>query len=316
MGGRARARGAALPLLRARGWQMIKKIRIVVFFILFAAIMAGLYVGCPTLFTVDLAKPHYVEANNLELTRVYSRAIPKYEMVIREYPDSQYVSYSQLGIANCYRRLGESEKAIGLYDGLISKYGSNEKSSSVVRDAMNNKAETYRDLGQTEKAVAAFQTLVDRYPGTDSALQASIYVSSAGRKADSGTAVAEAQNVKRVLEVVRLETPAQMRKGEEATMQLELKSIVDKVLYDVTIQTDLAYWGGLQVISVQPNPISVQEFWGTRRWVYKELPAGETLKVAVVVRAAEAGTFDSAFKIEASMEDAGISEHFSTRIEE
>ena len=52
----------------------------------FAGIMCGLYVGCPTLFTVDLAKPLYVEANNLELTRVYSRAIPKYQAVIDQFP--------------------------------------------------------------------------------------------------------------------------------------------------------------------------------------------------------------------------------------
>ena len=112
---------------------MIKKIRILAGLFLFVAMMVGLYVGCPTLFTVDLAKPHYVEANNLELTRVYLRAIPKYESVIRDFPKSQYISYSELGIANCYKRLGESEKAVGLYDEFIQKYDTNENVADLVR---------------------------------------------------------------------------------------------------------------------------------------------------------------------------------------
>ncbi len=294
---------------------MIKKIRILVAVVALGALLSGLYVGCPTLFAVDLAKPHYVEANNLELTRVYSRAIPKYQMVIDSYPDSQYVSYSELGIANCYRRMGESNKAVGLYDQFIAKYTSHEGASSLVRDAMNNKAETYRDLGQIEKSVAAFQALIDRFPGTESALAATIYLASLGTKTAPGAAAGE-QSAQRVVEVVRLTAPDLMKKGQNGKIHLELKNIVEKVLYDVTIQTDLTYWGGLKVLSIQPNPISVQEYWGTRKWVYKELPAGETLTVDVSVQAAAAGTFDSVMKVEASMEDAGVNEHFTTLVED
>jgi tetratricopeptide (TPR) repeat protein len=301
--------------VRMRG--MIRKVRIAAGFAVLAAIMVGLYAGCPTLFSVDLAKPPYIEANNLEITRVYARAIPKYQYVIDKYPTSQYVSYAELGIANCYRRLGDSDKAAALYDELISKYGADEKMSSLVLTAMKNEAENFRELGQTDKAVAAFQAIVERFPQSVDAEEARATLAALAPKNDAASAkTADEQAVPQVVKVVKLAAPAKLKKGEDGTLFVELKNVGTKVLYDVTIQTDITYWNGLQVVSIKPNPISVQEFWGTRRWAYKDLQPGAILTFQVAVKGIAVGTYASVVKVEASMEDAGVNEKFSTTVEQ
>ena len=199
------------------------------------------------------------------------------------------MSYAELGIANCDRRSGDTEKAITLYDDFIRKYGSDERASSLVRTAMSNEAETYRDLGQSEKAIAALKALIDRFPGSESALAATITIATLSKTAATQTAASDEQSVQKVIKVARLTYPDHLRNGKDGALHVELANITTQVLYDVTIQTDLTYWGGLQVLSMKPNPISVQEYWGTRKWVYKELAPGATLTVDIAVRAVKPG---------------------------
>jgi len=63
----------------------------------------ALYSTVSPLFEIDLAKAPYTRANNLELTRVYHRAIPLYEEVIERFPDSEYALLARIGIANSAR---------------------------------------------------------------------------------------------------------------------------------------------------------------------------------------------------------------------
>ena len=59
---------------------MIKSLKFPsIFLLILFFINLTLYFKVPSFFEVDLAKGPYTVANNLELTRVYVRAIPKYE---------------------------------------------------------------------------------------------------------------------------------------------------------------------------------------------------------------------------------------------
>ena len=291
--------------------------RIIIFIAAIAGINYGLFIGAPSLFSVDKAKASYVEAHNLELTRVYSRAIPRYEMIKREFPNSKYTDLCDLGIANCSKAIGDYEKALQIYDTLYSKYKDRSSESEITERILFGMADTYREKGNIKKAIEIFKLIAESYPDSQLGKDAGTYIASVAASNPAGGSSEEMDSTgPAILKITKFEAPSMLAVGQSGKLLLEVQNITDDIVFDVSVMTELVYWKGIKVAQIKPNPSAIQEFWGKRMWVYPEIPKGSNLTIEAVIVGEKPGEYKSSLTFEANMEEWAINQSLTTVVKE
>ena len=148
-----------------------------------------LYSTVSPLFQIDLAKAPYTRANNLELTRVYHRAIPLYEEVIERFPDSEYALLARIGIANSARGGGNLELAETSYSRLLQDVTSGIIQEDLRFDILRNYVALLQETGDGEKFKEIFAFLEADFPNTDATREGRVYleqIQAAAEAAESG----------------------------------------------------------------------------------------------------------------------------------
>jgi tetratricopeptide (TPR) repeat protein len=296
---------------------MFRIYRVIIFIAVIAGINYGLFIGAPSLFTVDKAKASYVEAHNLELTRVYSRAIPRYEMVKREFPNSKYTDLCDLGIANCSKALGDYQRALQIYDTLYKKYKDRTSKNELTERILAGMADTYRDKGDIDKATETYNLLVDGFPDSQMAKDARTYMASvaANIRVENSEDNPDVSGPT-ILQVTKLKAPSILAVGQSGKLLLEVRNTTDDTVFDVSVMTELVYWKGIKVAQIKPNPSAIQEFWGKRMWVYPEIPKNGNLTIEATVVGEKPGEYKSSLTFEANMEEWQINQSLATVVKE
>jgi len=291
--------------------------RVITFIVVLTGINCGLYIVAPSLFSVDKAKASYVEANNLELTRVYSRAIPRYERVKRDFPNSKYTDLCDLGIANCSRALGDYERALKIYDTLYAKYQDRPSNNELTERILAGKANTYRDKGDIDKAVETYKLLVERFPDSQLAKDAGTYIASVAADNRAEASEEDPDSVEpKILKIIKFDAPSVLAVGQSGKLLLEIENTTDDKVFDISVMTELVYWKGIEVAQIKPNPSAIQEFWGKRIWVYPEIPKNGNLTIEAVIVGKIPGEYQSSLAFEANMEEWRINQSLATVVKE
>ncbi|OCK59886.1 hypothetical protein LMTR3_19930 [Bradyrhizobium sp. LMTR 3] len=273
--------------------------------IMLGGVNAGLYYTAPDLFTVDLAKGPYTEANNLELTRVYARAITLYKQVIERFPASEYAILSRIGIANSSIGLGRPQDALEHYTELIAEFGDDPNFKKYRYTVLEKMSGLYRDAGDNEKFQEVFASLKKQYPDSSAVREGSIYLEqvqagsgggAAELPADFPFAIADADFV----------VPQRANVGEDMEIRVVVKPVKGKTP-DFSLMTTLGLYKGFNVVSITPVPRSTTEYWGKRAWSYPSID--QPLEVKAIFNAKKAGkyTFDLDLESNFNITELGLS---------
>lgn len=274
----------------------------------------GLYIGCPILFLSTESKAEYIEAKNLELTRVYPKAITLYQQIIEKYPDSHYVDNCRLGIANCLGKQGNFDEAYEKYDDLLKNSKATED-KLFEREILLNYAEISVSNGDIPKAKELFQRLVDEHPGSQEAIYAGENLNVFNKDRSRTASKVDVKDAKVVLKDFTY--PEKLSAGESGKLIVRLENLTDRRLSGLNLQIDLEYFKGMEVVKIDPEPFSTQEYWGKRIIGYSSIEANEIAEIVINVKAVEdaAGSYSSALSVEANLEDTGIYNEFTTVVE-
>ncbi|MAI57513.1 MAG: hypothetical protein CML56_00755, partial [Rhodobacteraceae bacterium] len=275
------------------GKTWLKPISLVAAIIIF--VNGILFFSVSSLFEIDLAKAPYTRANNLELTRVYHRAIPLYEEVIERFPESKYVLLSRVGIANAARGLGDLALAENSYAKLLKEVSSGLISSEIRYDILKNYISLLQETGNAEKFEEVFALLEANFPETDATKEGRIYLNQlrAAAKAAEGGGIPE--NTPVIVKTDGISLPERVSLGERFDIKIELKPNGSNSGV-FSIMTALSFWKGFKLIKVVPNPRSNTEFWGRRAWKYSQID--QPMILIANVEAIKTGSFDLDLDIE------------------
>ena len=276
----------------AVSWKPIATLAVLL--LLFNGILAQ---TAPTLFEIDPAKAPYTRANNLELTRVYHRALPLYKEVIARFPDSEYALLARLGIANSARGSGEFDLAEKGYADLLSGIENGAVPQTLRLDILKNYAALLQETADAEVFEAVHAELERHYPRSDATREAGVFLDqlrAAAAAAETG-GIAEDAPVLISADGVNLADTA--RVGQNIDLVIEVTPNGEKSS-DFSLMTSLAFWKGFKLIKVVPNPRSNTEFWGRRAWTYGKL--SEPITVTVTLSAIKAGAYELDLDIEQS----------------
>ncbi len=258
---------------------------------------ATLFVALPSFFAVDLAKGIYAEGKNFNVTRVYEQAIPFYEEVIRDHPNSAYHTLARLGLASAYRGLadrpndadkpGNYARALEIYDGLLADL-EGESLAEYEYEILSNQADIHRAIEDLDSFGVVLAVLRERYPDSAAVTEGEQFLAiDAARNAEVDVAALADLPVFVTLDDIKV--PDAIKAGEEDTFVITVRRKPD-ARFDFTLQTDLAFWKGFDLLSVEPNPDNASEFWGKRAWSYS-LSEGESFDVMLKVRAKGPGAY-------------------------
>ena len=241
----------------------------------------------PSLFQIDLAKAPYTRANNLELTRVYHRAIPLYEEVIARFPDSDYALRARLGIANSARGTGDLVRAEDIYQGLLAGIAQGSVPETLRFDVLKNYATLLQETAELAPFEQVFAQLERHYPDSDATREARV-VRDQLRAATAGadTGVQEGPIV-----VKRVSLPATAQVGERIELVIELVPNGD-VSPDFSLMTNLAFWKGFKLVRLSPPPRTNTEFWGRRAWGFGGVSEPMTLTATLEALTPGSWAFD------------------------
>lgn len=99
------------------------------------------------------------------------QAIQEFDAFLAQYPDTSRLSANAyFWKGKCYLNLSQYENAIQTFEGLRTKFPSEDK----VPFAMQNQAVAHNALGQTSEAVALLEQVISKYPASPVAEQAKI----------------------------------------------------------------------------------------------------------------------------------------------
>ena len=266
--------------------------------------MAGLFVllllfngivaqTAPALFAIDPAKAPYTRASNLELTRVYHRAIPLYKEVIARFPDSEYALRSRIGIANSARGSGDFSQAEKLYADLLRGIENGAVPATLRLDILKNYAALLQETPSAEAFEAVYAELERHYPGSDATREAGVFLEQLRAAAAKTGRIAEDAPVLVTAAGVRLADSA--RVGQRIDLVIEVTPNGEKSA-DFSLLTSLAFWQGFKLIKILPNPRSNIEFWGRRAWRYGRL--SEPITITATLGAVKAGAYELDLDIE------------------
>tara|TARA_R110000751_G_scaffold189187_2_gene295161 strand:+ start:24704 stop:26566 length:1863 start_codon:yes stop_codon:yes gene_type:complete len=258
-----------------------------------------LFQTVPSLYQIDLAKSPYTRANNLELTRVYHRAITLYEDVIDRFPDSNYAVLSRIGIANSARGSGDLDRAKSAYASLLADVNAGVIDADLRFDILRNYATLLQETADGEAFELVFAELKKNYPDSDATREAEVFLNqirAAAAAVDSGVLPDNAPVVITSKDVVLPETATL---GERMDLVIRVEPRGDQSA-DFSLMTNLGFWKGFKLVKATPNPRSVSEFWGRRAWSFGKLT--EPMTITATLEPIKAGTFEFDLDVERSFD--------------
>lgn len=251
--------------------------------VLLAGLNGLLYATAPALFEVDLARAPYTEANNLELTRVYHRALPLYRSVADRFPGSRYAVLAEIGIANSLVGLGRQGEALDAYEAVRRRIESDPAHGEHLYAVLERLAALYRDTGDADRFRDIHGELGRGFPGSRAFRDADAYLATLSAAAGPGGSAAAGV----AIDPASVTVPGRLAVGETGTVALTLV-FGDGAPASVSLATNLEAWRGLRAVQVSPSPAMTSEYWGRRMW---QFPAGTggRLEVRVLVEAVAPG---------------------------
>ena len=252
----------------------------------------------PSLFQIDLAKAPYTRANNLELTRVYHRAIPLYQEVIDRFPDSEYALLSRIGIANSARGNGDLDLAAATYAALLDGVGQGSVPDRFRFDVLRNYATLLQETADVTALEHVYSELETHYPKSDATREAKIVLDQL-RAAASMLAGGIPENAPVIVSADSVSLPETVSLGERFALSITLEPNGDQSA-DFSIMTSLGFWKGFKLIKAAPNPRSNTEFWGRRAWAFGKLQ--QPVTVTATLEALKSGTYELDLDIERSFD--------------
>lgn len=267
--------------------------------VLLVVINGVLFTTVSSMFQIDLAKAPYTRANNLELTRVYHRAIPLYEEVIERFPDSDYAALSRIGIANSARGAGDLELAESAFATLLEGVTSGAIPQNMRFDVLRNYVTLLQETGDGEQFETVFALLEANFPDTDATREGRVYLGQLRAAAEAAARGEIPLNAPVVLTADDVELPESVKVGERIELIITMAPNGDQAA-DFSIMTALSFWKGFQLIKVEPLPRSSTEFWGRRAWVYAKI--SEPTTVTVTLEAIQVGYYELDLDIERSFD--------------
>jgi len=94
----------------------------------------GLVVATGCKMTPTIQIPDYSEAKDLKKVGDYAGAIEKFNAYIQNNKDGILVPYAKFHIADCYREMGDVEKAKAAYNALIKEHADSEPAAWAKKD--------------------------------------------------------------------------------------------------------------------------------------------------------------------------------------
>ena len=276
----------------AVSWKPIAALAVLL--LLFNGILAQ---TAPTLFEIDPAKAPYTRANNLELTRVYHRALPLYKEVIARFPDSEYALLARLGIANSARGSGEFDLAEKGYADLLSGIENGAVPQTLRLDILKNYAALLQETADAEAFEAVHAELERHYPRSDATREAGVFLDQLRAAAAAAETGGIAEDAPVLISADGVNLADTTRVGQNIDLVIEVTPNGEKSS-DFSLMTSLAFWKGFKLIKVVPNPRSNTEFWGRRAWTYGKL--SEPITVTATLSAIKAGAYELDLDIEQS----------------
>lgn len=258
-----------------------------------------LYSTVSPLFQIDLAKAPYTRANNLELTRVYHRAIPLYEEVIERFPHSEYALLARIGIANSARGGGNLVLAETSYARLLHDVTSGVIKKDLRFDILRNYVALLQETGDAEKFAEIFALLEADFPNTDATREGKVYLEQIQAAAEAAESGGIPENAPVIFTVDNVILPEKVKLGERFDLVISLAPNGDQAS-DFSIMTALKFWKGFKLLKATPNPRSNTEFWGRRAWTYGKIE--EQVTVTATLEAIRAGSFELDVDIERSFD--------------
>ncbi len=256
--------------------------------ILLVAVNGGLYLAAPDLFHVDLAKGPYTIANNLELTRVYHRAIPLYEKIVEDFPDSEYAILARIGIANSHIGLGRARDALTQYELLLGELSDHPGFERHRYSILSQMAGIYRDLSDVDGHARVFAELEEAYPDSDAVVQERAYLATLATATANDEAPELPGDFPFAIDRDRVILPTAVSVGESFEVAVPIEP-ASSPTGSFSLMTSLGFWNGFRVERITPTPTSVAEFWGRRQWQFKGIDS--TTTITAVLKATTAGSY-------------------------
>tara|TARA_B100001173_G_C15991979_1_gene549394 strand:- start:783 stop:1658 length:876 start_codon:yes stop_codon:yes gene_type:complete len=267
---------------------MIKSLKFpAIFLLILFSINFTLYYKVPSFFEVDLAKGPYTVANNLELTRVYVRAIPKYEKVIENFPNSKYAILSRIGIANCLKGSDSIAKALEIYYDLLIELKDTENFNDYRYSILKSLSDIYRNNNNLEDFQKIYNQLVKSYPDSQATIEGKLFLVSEKEKSQSIDNF-DLADLSIMIESEKIIFPEKTKIGSTENIKIPIK-IKDKSM-DFIIVSDMNFWKGFEIIKIVPNPNTITEAWGKRNWQFSSKK--DEINLELVVTAKKKGSYN------------------------
>ncbi|MDA4845875.1 ABC transporter permease subunit [Hoeflea poritis] len=267
--------------------------------VLLVVLNGVLYQTTNSLFQIDLAKAPYTRAKNLELTRVYHRAIPIYEDVIERFPDSEYALLSRIGIANSARGSGDLQRAEESYADLLAEVTSGAMSENLSFDVLKNYVTLLQQTSDSEKFQEIFALLEEGFPDSDATREGRIYLEQIKAAQDTAGSGEIPENAPVIVVADGVTLPETVKLGDRFDVIIKVEPNADHAS-DFSIMSPLSFWRGFKLIKAAPNPRSISEFWGKRAWSYGKI--SEPLEIKATLEAIKPGKFDFDLDVERSFD--------------
>ena len=248
-----------------------------------------------SLFEVDLAKAPYTRANNLELTRVYHRAIPLYEEVIAKFPESKYATLSRIGIANSQRGRGNFTQAEAAYASLLEAVSAGSVPLELRLDIVQNYLSLLQETGNGSQFEEIFAILEEHYPDSDATKEGRIYLEQLQAAAEITEQGGIPENSPVILTSEGINLPSIAKLGETIELLIDVEPNAGHE-NDFSIATALPFWQGFKLLKITPNPRSNADFWGKRAWGYSAI--NEPISIILVLEAIKTGSYELDIDVE------------------
>jgi hypothetical protein len=259
------------------------------------AVNGALYVTMPELFSVDLAKGPYTDANNLELTRVYHRAIPLYEQIVADFPGSEYAILSRIGIARASVGLGQARDALEQYEILLEEGSTAAEFERHRYSILASMASIYRDLSDFEGHARIVAALEEDYPASDALKQEQTFLATRAASSTDAAALELPANFPFVIDRAAVVLPETVAVGDTFDVTITIDPAKGPTPA-FSLMTNLGLWQGFAVEKIVPTPRSVAEFWGRRQWQFTGI--SEPVSITATLKATTAGTYEFDLDIE------------------
>lgn len=271
-----------------------------------AAINGALYVGAPELFSVDLAKGPYTAANNLELTRVYHRAIPLYQQIVEQYPASEYAILSRIGIANSNIGLGRPDEALGQYEALLTELRDTPEFDTYRYTILVRMAGIYRDASDQEAYAEVFDELEAAYPDSEAVAEGRTYLATMQAHGADAATSGLPEEFAFMIDGASIVVPESVRVGDVIEITIRIEPAAGPT-GDFSFMTGLGLWQGFALQEITPTPKAVAEFWGRRQWQFAGIDA--PLEVTALLQATTTGDYEFDLDLESNYDiiELGIS---------